>query len=109
MNKPIHFYVLDTPIFIKMGPFSGFSAKFVMRLDGENRVIGVNPNYLRGSNNKLPGLGQIVTLIEKDTKLLLYTKPINYSVTKELHDPLVFDVDESVTKLILDYINDNEH
>ena len=103
-SKKIYLHTLETPIYFQTGAFSGFLAKYIFKVDGFDKVIGLNPMYIK-TNRRLPGIGAAIKLLKtgNDKSILVKELP------GELKDKssVCFQVTEEVWNLFLKLVEDD--
>jgi hypothetical protein len=106
-SKKIYLHTLETPVYFQTGAFSGFLAKYVFKLDGFDKVIGLNPVFIK-NDKRLPGIGTVVKLLMDEDNQKKKTV-ISRELPGDLKDKsfVSFDVTEEIWNLFLKLVKDD--
>ena len=103
MNN-IYICILKRPLYFQLDAFKGFRATFVYKLEGIDKILGINNEYLPESN-KLPGIDYLVkVLFGKENGTV--TRGIPEDFLKNVISTVSFEVTDETFNLIKEEFHD---
>lgn len=104
MNK-IYICTLKIPLYFQLGVFNGFLAKFVYKLEGIDKILGIDNRYLPNPN-RLPGIDYLIKVLSFGVENATVTREIPKDFLKNVISTVSFEVTDETFNLIKEEFHD---